>query len=518
MSVLRSIFLICAASLAIASCGSQSSGGSASADSQVDPASVDPESVDPAALQQAVDNGDVRRFYEATNWQPVWDKAAAGALVEALGQAPRHALMKEMFLPAAASKDPAAHEAALTKAALAYAGALANGKIDPKQIRDIYTLPRPQVDVVAGLAQALKAGKVGQWLASLPPQTAEYKTMSDAFVRYAEQADRSGKTAIEDGDLIRPGGSDPRVPRIVQALQANGYLQQAPEQRPNPNAYTEQIANAVRRMQQDFGIASDGVIGEDTLRLLNTGARDRARQLAVNLERLRWQDRNPAATRIDVNTAAAMLDYWRDGQHRDRRRVVVGQPGWETPQLGSPIFQLVANPNWVVPESIAEEELAEKSQAWLQANNFVRKDGKYVQQPGPESALGLVKFAMKNDHAIYLHDTPAKALFGQSDRHDSHGCVRVQGAVDFAREIAAAQGVLPQFDKAMAGDEETPVDLKAQIPVRLIYQTAFLGPNGQLVFTPDAYGWDEDIARALGREAREVQRVRVASRASDVGP
>src|SRR3546814_14804393 len=83
---------------------------------------------------------------------------------------------------------------------------------------------------------------------------------------------------------------------------------------------------------------------------------DRARILAINLGRLRWLDRTPPATRIDVNTAAAMLDYWHEGAHAHRARVIVGQPGWETPQLGSPLVRLVANPNWTVPKSIAEED------------------------------------------------------------------------------------------------------------------------------------------------------------------
>jgi len=106
------------------------------------------------------------------------------------------------------------------------------------------------------------------------------------------------------------------------------------------------------------------------------------------------------------------------------------------PQLGAPIFQLVANPTWTVPDSIVEEEIAEKSSSWLSANDFTRKDGHWVQGPGPKNSLGIVKFDMKDDEAIYLHDTPAKALFGEPERHESHGCVRVQNAVDFARELA----------------------------------------------------------------------------------
>ena len=198
---------------------------------------------------------------------------------------------------------------------------------------------------------------------------------------------------------------------------------------------------AVRRLQAESGLKADGVIGPATLEALNFGAAERARILAINLERRRWLEREPPATRIDVNTAATVLDYWQDGAHAHQTRVVVGQPGWETPPLGSPIVRLVANPNWTVPKKIAEEEILPKGAGYMRANNMtVRDDGFIVQQPGPDSALGLVKFDMDNPHAIYLHDTPAKALFGTDERHASHGCVRVEDAVGFARLVAGRNG------------------------------------------------------------------------------
>src|SRR3546814_1240384 len=80
------------------------------------------------------------------------------------------------------------------------------------------------------------------------------------------------------------------------------------------------MAAAVGRLQQDYGLKVDGVVGDNTLETLNEGAADRARILAINLERLRWLDRTPPATRIDVNTAAAMLAYWHEGAHAHRAR------------------------------------------------------------------------------------------------------------------------------------------------------------------------------------------------------
>lgn len=197
--------------------------------------------------------------------------------------------------------------------------------------------------------------------------------------------------------------------------------------------------------------------------------------------------------------------------------MVVGQPDWETPQLGSPIYRLVAHPTWTVPDSIYEDELADKGPGYFAANNMVRKNGRIVQLPGPKNSLGQVKLDMLNDQAIYLHDTPAKALFGQPERHKSHGCVRVFNAVQFARLLAADDGVLEEFDEAFVKGDEAFVDLKRRVPVRLLYHTAYVD-GGRIHFRADAYGWDEEVAVGLGL----VRRARPArlphQRDADVGP
>lgn len=242
---------------------------------------------------------------------------------------------------------------------------------------------------------------------------------------------------------------------------------------------------------------------------------ERARALAVNLERRRWLERAPPATRIDVNTGAATLVYVQDGKVADTRRVVVGEPGHETPELGSPLYRLVANPTWTVPRSIEAREIAPKGEAYLRRNNMERRDGWIVQKSGPRNSLGLVKFDLRNDQEIYLHDTPAKALFAQDDRHASHGCVRVADALGFAATIAAAQGVSDQWRQALATGEESFVPLPRPIPVRLLYHTVFVD-RGRIVFAPDVYGWDEDVAAALGLPRRP--RAAAAAQSRDLGP
>lgn len=475
---------------------------------------LQPQRVEAAALKEAVEDRQARRFYEARGWQAAWDEAGAAQLLAALGEAPRHALSRSMFLRFPSESGPAAKEAALTAAALDYASALGRGRTNPKELFSIYTLPRPNPDLARGLAAAIANRNIGEWLASLPPRTEEYRALSDAYLHYARLAAQERASGIAGGRLIKPGSRDPRVPRLAEALRGNGYLQ-ASEQA-DPLLYTPAMAEAVARLQDDYGIKSDGIVGPDTLGVLNTSASDKARQLAVNLERRRWLTRDPPGTRIDVNTAATVLDYWRGGQLRDQRKVVDGQPDWETPQLLSPIFQLVANPSWTVPRSIQEEEIAPKGAAYMWENNMVWRDGWIVQLPGSDNALGLAKLDMRNDHSIYLHDTPAKTLFAENERHLSHGCVRVENAVEFARMLASDDGILPDFDAALASGEETFVKLRTEVPVRLLYHSAFVDRGGQVRFRTDAYGWDERVAVALGLPRRDGHRFR--SHVKDVGP
>lgn len=469
MSFLNRPTAAAALAIVLAATAACSSGG--------DPANptAQAEGVTPEMLQAAAQDDETRRFYEARQWQSAWSEEAAGQLRAALNNAVRHGLNPATFAEGLdAGGSLAERDVAMTKAAMAYANALAHGRVDPARLFEVYTLPRNQVDVPAGLAEAVGRGNATQWIESLAPQDEEYLALSDAYV---------------------------------------GQLQAAQQPQAAPDA---KAGNQAQAKQKGAQVAPP------------EAPRDQAVVLAVNLERRRWLEREPARTRIDVNTAATFLRYIRDGAVANQRVVVNGEPGWETPQLQSPLFRFSANPDWTVPASIESAELSNISAAEMRRRNFERENGRLVQQPGPQNALGLVKLDMRNDHAIYLHDTPSKAAFGQQDRHLSHGCVRVQDAVGFARLIADDEGKRAELDEALgqsdAERETTFIDLGQEIPVRLLYHTAFLD-NGRLVFAPDIYGWDAKVAEALGlpvppasADAEQRAEARRRNRGSDVGP
>jgi murein L,D-transpeptidase YcbB/YkuD len=468
--------------------------------------------VDAADLKAAADP-QAKAFYEARDWAPAWTRGDERALKAAIDRRSEHGLERLAFWPDLAGRSPAQREALLTRTALRYADALARGAADPEKLYDVYELKRPEANAAAGLQQALAGGDLAGWLERLAPQDDGYKALSQAYLRQRDAA-APDTGPIVPGEPLKPGAGDDRVPQVRAALADAGYLPAA-RAGAQDKVYGPDLAAAVKALQANFGIEADGVIGPATLDVLNMGPADRAQALAVAMERLRWLARDPAPDRIDVNTATAELTYYRGGQVADRRKVVTGQPGKETPQLESPIYRLVANPTWTVPRSI-EPEIIGKGEAHMSRSGIGWKDGRLVQQPGPTNSLGLVKFDMRNDHAIYLHDTPAKALFGSHQRQLSHGCVRVEDALGFADEVAGDEGVQAKWAEARQRQDETFVALPREIPVRLMYRTAFAAEGGIIRYTTDPYGWDDKIAQALG--FAETERSRFRTDVNDAGP
>jgi murein L,D-transpeptidase YcbB/YkuD len=464
-------------------------------------------------MRAAATEPEVKAFYVARQWKPAWSAESGKGLMEILQGAQRHGLDPTPFVRLIqAAEGRGARDAELTLAALRYAEALSAGVVDPKSVHDIYTLDRPKLEVAAGLEQALNANRLGDWLDGLAPQDDEYKALSQAYLAYQDRAQAAAANPAPAGATVRPGAADPRLNLVAARMAEEGYLDAtlvppaptaaAAQTQPPPAArLTPAMAAGLKLFQADQDLPATGAFDDATAAALNTVAADRARQLAVNLERRRWLARDPAATRIDVNTAANTLVYRRDGQVAWESRTVSGSAKNQTPALGETFKQLVVNPPWNVPDGIAKEEIFPKGQAYLDSHDMYVDEGKVVQRPGPKTALGLVKFDMQNRYAIYLHDTPSKTAFARDERHLSHGCVRVEKAVEFARLLANDAGKLEAFDTALASGETKVVELGHAIPVRLMHHTAYVDDQGRIVFTNDAYGWDDKLAAAMGLRA-----------------
>jgi len=134
-------------------------------------------------------------------------------------------------------------------------------------------------------------------------------------------------------------------------------------------------------------------------------------------------------------------------------------------------------------------------------------------RPGEQNPLGKVKFMFPNKYDIYLHDTPARALFDEADRNGSHGCIRVERPFDLADYLMRddPQWSGGQLRAAIDSGEQRDVKLTQPVPVYLLYFTAMPGPDGNVAFFEDIY--DIDQAQAQAQAATTASRGSVAKSA-----
>jgi murein L,D-transpeptidase YcbB/YkuD len=248
------------------------------------------------------------------------------------------------------------------------------------------------------------------------------------------------------------------------------------------------------------------------------------RKLAVNLERWRWLPERLEAPYLLVNIPAQELRLAEACGTTSVHRVILGRTDWQTPLVHSAVTHVVLAPPWSVPGKIMREEILPLIRAdtgYLRRGPFLVYRGRdtrpvnpatinwsgpdtlrvrLVQQPGPTNPLGRVKLVFVNDFAVYLHDTPATALFRGADRTLSHGCVRVERALELAARLLADA---PGWDAARLAREAATwttrwIALPRPVPVYVTYFTAWVDADGALQLRDDVYGWDARLAAALG--------------------
>ncbi|WP_206984478.1 L,D-transpeptidase scaffold domain-containing protein [Hymenobacter telluris] len=249
------------------------------------------------------------------------------------------------------------------------------------------------------------------------------------------------------------------------------------------------------------------------------------RRVALNLERLRWDLQRPdSGDYALVNIAAYQLQLIRNGQVVQSHRIVVGKPDTPTPTLDSRITVFVTAPEWRVPYSIAVNEMLPELQndpGFLADNNYFLLDyrGRRVnpwrvnwqritpqtfpytirQTAGRHNALGNIVFYFTNQHGIYVHDTPARALFREPKRARSHGCIRIEKPLELAAFLLKREGqqaALPDIRRSIATHDRCRYDLAGGLPIRIRYYTCE-AQNNHIRYYADVYCQDEAVAAAF---------------------
>jgi murein L,D-transpeptidase YcbB/YkuD len=411
---------------------------------------------------------DVRRFYEPRMFAPRWvhgdgaDDAAAALRV--LQRAPDHGLSaadygQEELSRVFASKeslektigdDPAKMaqlDVRVTTALLALGRDVAVGRTSPETIDRRWKLRRTAPDIAGTLSMATDPAALDGWLDRVRPRHPEYGLLQKALADLRRQ----------------PGGQ--------------------------PQAGSE------------------------------AGGDDRAHRIALNLERWRWLPDDLGSPHVLVNVPAFYMAVREQGRPVVEMKVVVGTPERKTPLFSATMDTIVFSPYWNVPDSIAEGETAPsaaRDPRFLSRNqiDILRRDGDGVtlvdpasvdwddpdaikslafrQRPGAHNALGHVKFLFPNPYDVYLHDTPADALFARQGRAFSHGCIRVEKPEVLASYVlrGSPDWTAERIQTAMHRDEEQHVALKQKLPVYVVYFTAWPDAQGGVQLWSDVYGYD----------------------------
>lgn len=499
--------------------------------------------------------GPVHDFYARRGFRPFWlagdgtPTEAAEALLEWIGEAGRHALPVARYrqaellrrtAEAASAPDPRARaeqELALTRLFLAYARDLTSGALEPGRINPLMAVEPPRPDPGELLTRLAEADDLPAFLASLAPRSDTYRRLLDLYAELRRIVAAGGwGEPVPPGPSLRPGDVGPRVLALRQRLLALGDLSSseyvasaqvmtdAPAADTDPAVFDLALEAAVKRFQARHGLNTDGVVGRLTLAALNTTAAERRRQVAANLERLRWLNRDPGWRYIVVNTAAFTMTVYEGDTPVFTTRTVVGrpEPRYQTPEFVDRLEFMVVNPKWNVPRSIAVREILpelRENPNYLAENDMylVGADlpaqmidwtlvtpetfpGRIVQAPGPRNALGAVKFLFPNRFSIYMHDTPAKKLFRYDRRTFSHGCIRLQDPFDFAYYLLGLEGYedpAATFARLRAAEGEKWLRLSEPIPVQVTYRSAWVDDTGVWNFRADVYGRDRQVWAAL---------------------
>jgi len=422
-----------------------------------------------------------------------------------------------------------------TEALLRGAYQLYFGKVNPAALDSDWNFSR-ELPAQGAVREAIASPDLGAYLDKAIPRGSIYRATMAGLARYREIAAAGGWPSVTEGPTLREGDTDPRVVELRKRLEASGHLPAAPTPGgaasdidsgtaiPLADFFDSELTDAVKRFQSEHGLVVDGAVGKDSIAALNEPVSMRIDQLRMGLERMRWVQQDLQDEMLLVNIAGFQQYLVRNDRIVFESRIMVGKPYRKTPTFRDNIEYLVLNPTWTVPPTILAQDIlpaVRKNPAYLRERNLsvLTPDGQAInpdrinwqtvtakrfpyilrQQPGPQNAMGQIKFMFPNEHLIYLHDTPSRNLFDQSVRTFSSGCIRVERPLELAELLLAGQPGWDRaaIDKALASRVTQNVRLAKPVPILIMYLTAIAEADGRIHFYRDVYKRDAALLAAL---------------------
>ncbi len=444
-------------------------------------------------------------------------------------------LPSALKLESGAYKELALYDTALSISLLRFLHDLHYGRVNPQGINfNLKLREKKLADLPALIQENLAKGTIQQLPSLVEPKLQQYQKLKLALADYRRLSGESHPVDLVVNKSIHPGENFQQTDKLREFLVFLGDLSEekikTDTDTKKSNLYKGEIVEAVKKFQHRHGLVNDGILGKGTAEAINTPLTERVTQIELAMERLRWLPELSPGRSIIVNIPAFQLWAFNDMGETDKgimnMKVVVGKAlENQTPVLMAELSFIDFMPYWNIPYSIIKEEILPK---WLENEDYLNKQDmelvnsfgnnvkpvaftdssmalvkkgllKIRQRPGKKNPLGSVKFIFPNKDDVYLHGTPANALFSKSRRDFSHGCVRVEDP-ELLAEFALKnqeEWTKETIQLAMKSDKTERVVLKKSIPVLFFYMTSFIDQNDKLVFYPDIYGHDAALLGAL---------------------
>jgi len=461
---------------------------------------------------------DFDTFYRANNYNYVWYNKEglieiSSALISELNDMEQQGVTAS--IPYKDSLEQLLHSATDTKHITApditielmltgeyffYAKKIWEGALNHKADSINWYLPRKKLSYPALLESNLKEGKIADIDGPVAAK-AQYEGLKKALVQYREIEKDSNETVVpslKGSAVIKVNDASTIVAAVRKRLYQLGDAATAD----SGSIYDTALAAIISKVKPRYGLKANSAIDNSFISAINVPAKKRAEQIMVNMERLRWIPGDTSKEFILVNIPEYTLIYYENAKPVWRCGVVVGRPMTKTVIFSGDMRYVVFSPYWNVPTSIINKEIKPgmaRNKNYLTRHNMEWNGGRVRQKPGPSNSLGLVKFLFPNSNNIYLHDTPSKSLFSETDRAFSHGCIRVSRPKELAiRVLRQDPAWTPEkIDAAMHAGREQYVTLKRTIPVYIGYFTAFMGDGWEINFRPDIYKRDDILLSML---------------------
>jgi L,D-transpeptidase YcbB len=490
----------------------------------------------------------ITNFYRPYGYQPVWVRngqptAQALALIQIFKDADREGLRADDYdgsrwIDRQASLEgphedveEARFDAALTVCTMRYLSDLRVGRINPQHLGFEFDLSQKKLDLAQFVRQRLVNGTdLRSEVGGVAPTFPGYQRLREALQQYEELAKRDDGEKLPDHGKLSPGRQYAGIARLCSLLRLLGDLPQSAAIPPEEKNYEGTLVDAVKRFQERHGLRPTGELDSETIAEMNVPLSNRVEQIRLGLERYRWLPYEFKQPPVVVNIPGFRLYGFKEGNQLGlTMNVNVGdQYDFQTPIFENNILYVVFRPYWYPPRSILRSEiippleedpsLEENDLELVDASGRVIDRGNVTadmlqqlragtltarQPPGPDNALGLVKFIFPNEHNVYIHDTPLSLhVFSEQERTFSHGCIQVQEPAKLAAWLLrnTPGWDLQRVQYAMhKGRDNVKVNLAAPVPVLIVYETAVVEENGEIHFFQDIYGHDAELKQELAK-------------------